>query len=271
MKVDLKKRRAFKFFLFQEGRLLERKIYSVIFKNEPKSSFLKTLKAYQNSDNGFGNGIEPDLSTPSSTGIGAETALYLLDMIDSSKNSTVKEIAAWVYHHISEAGILPHPPKDLMEYPHQLWWENPDDDRILTISGLLSKFNEVNPKVELKINHHVRIKELPKKIEIYDYPLFVYALHHKDCKEREKILNHFIYLLPEFITNNKKYHLLFSRYWYHAIPLLPKKLIDKSADYLINNIQEDGGIENPYPQLPWWRPIFTLDAFLLLKKYNYLK
>jgi len=37
MKVDLKKRRAFKFFLFQEGRLLERKIYSVIFENEPES------------------------------------------------------------------------------------------------------------------------------------------------------------------------------------------------------------------------------------------
>jgi len=271
MKIDLKKRRAFKNFLFQEGRLLERKMYSVIFENEPEPSFLKTLKVYQNSDNGFGNGIEPDLLTPSSTGIGAETALCLLDMMDFSKNSMIQEISAWVYHYINEAGILPYPPRDLMEYPHQPWWENPDDDRILAVSGLLSKYNEINPKAELKINHYVRTKGLPKKIEMYNYPLFVYALYHKDFKDRVKILNHFINLIPDFIVNNEKHHPLFSRYWYHAIPLLPQKLVDESADCLINNIQEDGGIENPYPQLPWWRPIFTLDALLLLRKYNYLK
>lgn len=271
MKIDLKKRRVFKKFLFQEGRLLERKMYSVIFENEPTLSFLKILKSYQNFDDGFGNGIEPDLLTPSSTGIGAETTLCLLDMMNFSKNSLIQEITAWVCHHISEAGILPYPPKDLMEYPHQPWWENPDDDRILAVSGLLSKFNKINLKTELKISHYVQTKELPQKIEMYNYPLFVYALYHKDFKDRVKILNHFLNLIPGFIVNNKKHHPLFSRYWYHAIPLLPQKLIDESADYLINNIQEDGGIENPYPQLPWWRPIFTLDAFLLLKRHNYLK
>ena len=269
MKIDLKNKKALKDFLFQTGRLLERKVYSVIFENKPKISFLPALKAYQNTDKGFGHGLEPDLLTPSSTGVGAETALCLLDMVDLPINNLVQEIAGWVYQHINDIGILPYPPEDLMDYPHQPWWENADNERILAVSGFLSKFHVVNPEGEQKIARHIQKKELPQKIEIYDYPLFVYALYHQDYKEREKILNHFIPLLPGLMINKKEHHPLFSRYWYHAIPLLPKKLVDEAAENVINDIKEDGGIVNPYPQLPWWRPIFTLDAFLLLRKYHY--
>ncbi|MFW9785857.1 MAG: hypothetical protein ACFFFB_26470, partial [Candidatus Heimdallarchaeota archaeon] len=67
-------------FVFIKGRLIERKLYSFFFENGEKEDVLKSLIAYQNSDGGFGNGIEPDLLCPDSTAIGAETALYLLDL-----------------------------------------------------------------------------------------------------------------------------------------------------------------------------------------------
>ena len=33
---------------------------------------------------------------------------------------------------------------------------------------------------------------------------------------------------------------------------------------------EDGGVATPYPDLPWWCPIFTLDGLILLKRYGFL-
>ena len=270
MIFDLKKKKAIKNFLFQEGRLLERKIYSVIFENEAEISFFNALKAYQNFDKGFGNGLEPDLLVPDSTGIATETALCLLDMMDLSDTKLIREISGWAYNHINEAGIIPHPPKDLKSFPHQSWWENPDDDRILAISGFLSKFKAVNPDSEQKIVDRIINVKLPEKIEIYDYPLFIYAIYHKEYKGREKVLNYFIELLPGLIEKNREHHILFGRYWYHAITLLPQKIVNASAEYVIRNIKEDGGIVNPYPQLPWWRPIFTLDALLLLKKFHFI-
>ena len=34
---------------------------------------------------------------------------------------------------------------------------------------------------------------------------------------------------------------------------------------------EDGGVATPYPDLPWWRPVFTLDGLILLKRYGLLQ
>jgi len=270
MKIDLKKKKAFKDFLFQKGRLLERKIYSVIFENDSEVSFFTALEAYQNSDKGFGNGLEPDLLLPKSTGIATETALCLLDMMNLSNSHLVQDISIWMYNKMNEVGILPYPPEDLKDFPHQSWWENSDDERILALSGLLSKFGLVNPCAEQKITGRILPSNLPQKIEIYSYPLFIYVLYHKEYEEREKILNHFISLIPDLLKRNQQHHLLFSRYWYHAIDLLPRRLVNKAADEVVNDLKEDGGLTNPYPQLPWWRPIFTLDAFLLLKKYHYI-
>jgi len=69
-----------KLFIFSKGRLLERKMFSYFFEEGRKEEVLKVLVGYQNHDGGFGNGVEPDLLCPDSSAIGAETALYILDL-----------------------------------------------------------------------------------------------------------------------------------------------------------------------------------------------
>ncbi|MHA2400217.1 MAG: hypothetical protein ACXADU_15185 [Promethearchaeota archaeon] len=64
--------RKIKEFIFQNGRLLERKLFSFFFENGNKDVVIKALVAYQNPDGGFGNGIEPDLLIPDSTAISTE-------------------------------------------------------------------------------------------------------------------------------------------------------------------------------------------------------
>jgi hypothetical protein len=80
--LSKKKLSQTKNFLYNSSRLLERKFYEFFFENGSSNHCLQALKAYQNDDNGFGNGLELDLLCPDSSAIGAETALYYLDLLD---------------------------------------------------------------------------------------------------------------------------------------------------------------------------------------------
>jgi len=43
--------------------------------------------------------------------------------------------------------------------------------------------------------------------------------------------------------------------------------LENEAAYFLGNFEEDGGIKILYQNLPWWRPIFSLDGLIFLKKY----
>ncbi|UCF98307.1 MAG: hypothetical protein JSV89_01945 [Spirochaetaceae bacterium] len=118
--------------VFTQGCLLERATYLAAFEGKPMSMLFRALRAYQNEDGGFGHGIEPDLLTPGSSAIGAETALTILDMLKSRDESLLREVAAWVERNLTSDGILPHPPEDVEHYPFQIWWSHKDRERVLT-------------------------------------------------------------------------------------------------------------------------------------------
>ncbi|MGB3517561.1 MAG: hypothetical protein WBA43_13985 [Elainellaceae cyanobacterium] len=82
--------------IFQKGRLLERQRYRYFFEDGSRESCLKALFAYQNADGGFGNSIEPDLLCSSSSAIGAETALFVLDMLNYHEPDIILPILDWL-------------------------------------------------------------------------------------------------------------------------------------------------------------------------------
>ena len=83
-------------FIFKNGRLLERNLFSFFFENGSKDAVIKAIVAYQNLDGGFGNGIEPDILCPDSTAIGAETAMYILDLLEHTNNEIVDQLFNWI-------------------------------------------------------------------------------------------------------------------------------------------------------------------------------
>ena len=58
----------------------------------------------------------------------------------------------------------------------------------------------------------------------------------------------------------------FSRAWYHANDCVSHETVMFEARKSVAAIQEDGGLDAPYPELPHWRPIFTLDGLIQLKQ-----
>ncbi len=271
MKLDQHTFESIRNHIYDEGRLLERRMFELVFADGTAEEFLSALRAYMNNDGGFANGIEPDLRTPVSNAISVETALCLLDISNVHDGNMVRDIAHWANRMLNQNGFISHPVEDITKYPHQPWWENTDDKRILSISGMLSKLGVESILDEKRIEQYALTLELPESISIYDYPIFVYALYHKDFKRRNEILEHYKKRMEEFLKENMKHHPLFSRYWYHAIEIIPESVVESEAWRVVDGIGVGGHLVNAYDELPWWTPIFTLDAIAIQKKYGLLK
>lgn len=253
--------------IYQHGRLLERLLYEYYFNELQQGQCLAALRAYQNYDGGFGNGIEPDILCPESSAIAVETALFYVDMADAHKGSIIEDIQYWTSHHIQPNGTIVHPPATYFDYPHQPWWDKPDKWRSLAIYGHLLRLKkltvaEIPPAVKALASTFA----LEGKLEFYEYPyfLYTYALKGTNNSNYEYLLRH----LNSFLTNNKNHYPLFSRYWYWLIPVLPQEVIQAELQAVVEAIERYNKVPNPYPELPIWDGLFTLDALMIIKKYN---
>ena len=65
-------------FLDREGRLIERRLATVLFDGADASGVIDAVRAYRNPDGGFGHGLEPDKRCPASLPIDVECALRIL-------------------------------------------------------------------------------------------------------------------------------------------------------------------------------------------------
>jgi len=252
-------------FIFQNGRLLERKLFSYFFENGNKDDVIKALVAYQNSDGGFGNGIEPDLLCPDSTAIGAETAMYILDLLDYINNEITEQLFNWIIKEQNEEGYINHPPKNMYNFPFQKWWSNPDDQRIFALSGFLKKWGLKDVTFFKKVNFFFSNSSLPEEFTFYDYPYFIYLKYLGENKEKKKILQNIIKQFPIIFKDNKEHYPLFGRHWFHALDIVDKKVVDNEANNFFNGLKDDGGLKIIYQNLPWWRPIWTLDGLIIAK------
>ncbi|NIW46718.1 MAG: hypothetical protein GWN30_18770, partial [Gammaproteobacteria bacterium] len=93
--IDQDQLNTIKIHIYTHGRLLERKIFSHVFEGAPIDGVISALAAYQNPDGGFGNGLEPDLMCPSSSAIGAESALTVLDLIGHPVLEIIEPLEKW--------------------------------------------------------------------------------------------------------------------------------------------------------------------------------
>lgn len=258
-------------FIFRNGRLLERKLFECFFENGTQQACIKALLAYQNPDGGFGNGIEPDLLCPNSSAIGAETAMFVLDILDYHDAELIDGLKSWIVTSQTDAGVIPHPPGTMVNYPYQPWWQNPDDERVLVLAGVLKKWGVDEPSFLRKVRRHYLQMELPEEDSFYSYPLFVYLRYCSETEKDRAKLAEMVERLPVFLEKQRDHFPLFSRYWFHAKDCVDRDVLAKEAQVFCDAIQEDGGIKNPHPDLPWWRPIFTLDGLILMKKWSLIR
>ncbi|RPI92430.1 MAG: hypothetical protein EHM40_13055 [Chloroflexi bacterium] len=253
-----------KTFIFKNGRLLERKLWEHFFENGSAQDCLKALRAYQNTDGGFGNGIEPDLLCPDSSAVGAEFAMHVLDLLGCHDGDIVIGLVGWIVANQNEAGYIDHPPKKMLDFPHQHWWRNPDQERILMLAGIMKKWGIDEPAFFGKVRSFYQTTSLPPVERYYGYPHFAYLKYCAESDEDQAKLATMTARLPAFLTMHKQHFPLLSRGWVYAKDYVDKAVWIEAANVFQESLQEDGGVRTIYPDLPWWRPIWTLNGCVLL-------
>lgn len=128
MPIDLDAARR---FLYDDARVLERHLASVLLDGAPTEPVLAALRAYRTGDGGWGHGLEPDLRGPDSQVSAAMSALGVLAQIDASSDPLVDETVGWLRSVTLPDGSVPHVLPTASAYPRAPWME-PNDAGFLT-------------------------------------------------------------------------------------------------------------------------------------------
>jgi len=154
-------------FIWENGRLLERRLFEYFFRGGSKDGVLTAIKAYQNEDSGFGHALEPDLRTPESQPLYVEFGLRTL----YEARIRDPELALKVCDYVARAADLNEGIATITasssRYPRAAHWNNPTSeqasfDRLTGLVGLLNWQGIQHPWLDQAIGaclNHIRSTE----------------------------------------------------------------------------------------------------------------
>jgi hypothetical protein len=144
-------------FLYQNGRMLERASFAFHFEGGSASDALAELAGYQNSDGGFGHGLEPDFCTAASSGEATALALHVLGRLGiPAENPMVHSAVHYLLRTYNglKGGWAIAPP-EVNDAPHAPWWHYD------AATGKAPPETAVNPTAELAAGLYPYAKLLP--------------------------------------------------------------------------------------------------------------
>jgi hypothetical protein len=140
-------------FLGSQARPLEQALFATFFRGAPAEWALSELAAFQNSDGGFGHGLEPDVQMSSSSILATTVALQHLRALQVSAGHplVLGAVRYLMDTYDSEAVAWPFVPPQVDAAPHAPWWQyNADLSQYLAnpraeIVGFLFDYAELVP------------------------------------------------------------------------------------------------------------------------------
>ena len=238
-------------FMINKTRDLELALYNCLIDGDDNLMVSYALSMYQNGDGGFGHGLEPDNTCPSSSTIATEYALSLLRRIgydksnlDEMTKTMVNRAFKYIFSQETDGNYLYPVSPDVNQYPHAPWWSYSDD---------CARNWKNNPGASL---YAMALHFLNSKTKFYSLALnrlktcIDEYLEEDDCSRHVVVLYEKVY---EILTNEKinyKNQELFEKIskdikrlispkeeWRKDYPTYPFDLITSDL-YLTNDLQE---------------------------------
>jgi hypothetical protein len=157
LKMNSKAFQRAQIFIWNNARLLERQLFGCLFTGGDAQGVIRALKAYQNTDGGFGHGLEPDKRSPESQPVDVERAFHILDWVVAFQEPQLSELVLPACDFLasistSEGGV-PFALPSVKKYPHAPWWEVENQppanlNPTAGILGLLLKHGVEHPWIE---------------------------------------------------------------------------------------------------------------------------
>jgi hypothetical protein len=135
-------------YLLSEARPLEKVNFELEFGGGSVDGVLSQLKKFQNPDGGFGQALEPDLRTPTSSALCTEMGLrYLAEMHIPADHPMAQAAVQYLLGSFdAETQVWRVIPEDANDHPHAPWWHEEsgslartfDDFRVIPRAGILA-------------------------------------------------------------------------------------------------------------------------------------
>ncbi|MGB3517562.1 MAG: hypothetical protein WBA43_13990 [Elainellaceae cyanobacterium] len=132
----------------------------------------------------------------------------------------------------------------------------------------MSALQNSKPGFFAKTRQFYKQTPLPETFGFYSYPIFVYLVHCQQTEEDKNRYSALLKKLPAIFEEHTDHFPLLSRAWYRFKDVVEPKVLEQSVEVILVALCQEEGL--PYPELPWWKSIFTLDSLMLLKKWSYL-
>jgi Prenyltransferase and squalene oxidase repeat len=275
-------------FMWRTARLLERRRYAYLFLDGERQAVPEALRPYQNSDGGFGNGLEPDVRAPVSQPVPTWTALGILDETGDFTDPMVGQICDYLLSITTAEGGVPFVLPSVRDYPRAPWWEADDQpsaslNPTAAIAGLLYKHGVQHPWLVKAATYSWSQLDALDQTSPYEIrAVFPFLDHVPDRRRAEevfdrigpKILEQNLVALTPTAENDTHTPLNYApRPESMARRLFSDEVIEANLDALASAQQEDGGW--PFNWLAWnaataleWRGVVTIEALVTLRAYG---
>lgn len=276
-------------FIWLHGRLLDRHLFACLFRGGPRAPVLAALRAYQNDDGGFGNGLEPDIRAPISQPVPTEMALRLLDLV-GLEAEMVGRLCDYLPTITTTEGGVPFVLPSVRAYPRAPWWETADNppasvNPTASIAGLLHRFGVRHPWLDRATALCWSAIEAGRAHEVHELLAVMLFLEH--VPERERAEQVFARLGEQILTSglvaldpDAPGYVKKPLEWAPRPNSLCRRLFDDATiarhlDRLQAEQREDGGWPIAWPVLSpaieaEWRGWETIRALLTLRAYGRL-
>ena len=109
-------------FIYANARVLEQRLFALVFDGGSPEKVVAALGAYQNGDGGFGHGLEPDKRAPDSQPLDVEIAFEYLAAAQARGGLLASSACDWLASIAEPSGAVPIVLPSISGYPRAAHW-----------------------------------------------------------------------------------------------------------------------------------------------------
>lgn len=262
-------------FLQDEGYPLGVAIARHLWREGAAEDIIAALAAYQNTDGGFGNGLEVDIKSPVSNPFAARLAMQAMRLVDLDVSASMRaRLLTWLADNQADDGDWHFAP-EIYDAPLAPWfagWEFPSLNPACCVVGNAIPLEIATDTMRSRVA-----------------ALFADKASHEDARSGVfyQMLPYVEYVGVENVPNREAWLASLAEgivradeqgaysdaghFFDHALAAgpglvrrLPGGLLTRWTDRLLSEAQDDGGWPSPYD--PAWRPWATTTALITLSR-----